>query len=109
MWGRLVAMIEPFIPRFRNLEMALEKDTLSKFLQEDGASREILQTECEALKTNDLKEMIPFGRCGLSGREPRRGVPLQGSVSCSVGRSIRRSPCDSFLLPQLLSMEGAST
>jgi pre-mRNA-splicing helicase BRR2 len=42
-------------------EMALEKDTLSKFLQEDSASREILQTECEALKTNDLKEMIPFG------------------------------------------------
>merc|ERR1719247_3831632 len=42
-------------------EMALEKDTLSKFLQEDSASREILATECEALKTNDLKELIPFG------------------------------------------------
>merc|ERR550514_2177378 len=43
------------------LEMALEKDTLSKFLQEDSASREILATECDAMKTNDLKEMIPFG------------------------------------------------
>merc|ERR1719238_1405634 len=42
-------------------EMALEKDTLSKFLQEDSASREILATECDAMKTNDLKEMIPFG------------------------------------------------
>lgn len=42
-------------------EMALERDTLSKFLQEDSASREILQTEAQALKTFDLKEILPFG------------------------------------------------
>ena len=31
-------------------DMALERDTLGEFLQEDGASREILQTEAETCK-----------------------------------------------------------
>ena len=70
-------------------EMALEKDTLSKFLQEDGASREILQTECEALKTNDLKEMIPFGRCGMMGVKREEGLGCILRCACSV--TFRRS------------------
>ncbi|EYU30521.1 hypothetical protein MIMGU_mgv1a000041mg [Erythranthe guttata] len=42
-------------------ETALEKDTLGKFLKEDSASREILQTHTELVKSNDLKDLLPFG------------------------------------------------
>ncbi|KAL7083867.1 hypothetical protein ACP275_14G188400 [Erythranthe tilingii] len=40
---------------------ALDKDTLGKFLKEDSASREILQTHTELVKSNDLKDLLPFG------------------------------------------------
>eukprot|EP01114_Cavostelium_apophysatum_P007654 TRINITY_DN197_c0_g1_i3.p1 TRINITY_DN197_c0_g1~~TRINITY_DN197_c0_g1_i3.p1 ORF type:complete len:2134 (+),score=829.11 TRINITY_DN197_c0_g1_i3:506-6907(+) len=43
-------------------DMALSKDTLSKFLREGSASREILQTEAdESVKNADLKELLPYG------------------------------------------------
>ncbi len=42
--------------------MALANDTLTKFLREGSASREILQTEAEeTVKNPDLKEILPFG------------------------------------------------
>lgn len=40
---------------------AMRNDTLAKILKDDSASREILQTEAEAVKTADLKELLPFG------------------------------------------------
>lgn len=42
-------------------QMAMEEETLARFLEEDSASREVLQTEAEALKTEDLKDLLPFG------------------------------------------------
>ncbi|EYU41212.1 hypothetical protein MIMGU_mgv1a000056mg [Erythranthe guttata] len=42
-------------------DTALEKDTLGKFLKEDSASREILQSHTELVKSNDLKDLLPFG------------------------------------------------
>lgn len=42
-------------------DMALQKDTLPRFLQHMTASREILQAEAEAVKTSDLKELLPYG------------------------------------------------
>ncbi|CBZ54476.1 RNA helicase-related protein required for pre-mRNA splicing, related [Neospora caninum Liverpool] len=42
-------------------DMALQKDTLPRFLQHMTASREILQSEAEAVKTGDLKELLPYG------------------------------------------------
>ena len=42
-------------------DTALSKDTLGKFLKEDSASREILQTEAETVKNNDLKDLLPYG------------------------------------------------
>jgi pre-mRNA-splicing helicase BRR2 len=41
--------------------MALEEDTLSKFIVEDSATREILQTESETAKDAELKEILPYG------------------------------------------------
>jgi pre-mRNA-splicing helicase BRR2 len=42
-------------------QMAMEEETLSRFLEEDSASREILQTEVDAVKTEDLKDLLPYG------------------------------------------------
>eukprot|EP01116_Phalansterium_solitarium_P019909 TRINITY_DN5728_c0_g1_i2.p1 TRINITY_DN5728_c0_g1~~TRINITY_DN5728_c0_g1_i2.p1 ORF type:complete len:2045 (+),score=776.70 TRINITY_DN5728_c0_g1_i2:174-6308(+) len=41
-------------------DMALEQDTLTKFLKE-ASSREILQAEAETAKNADLKELLPYG------------------------------------------------
>lgn len=42
-------------------QMAMDDDTLARFLQEDSASREILQTEAESIQTQELKDLIPYG------------------------------------------------
>jgi pre-mRNA-splicing helicase BRR2 len=42
-------------------DMALERETLGDYLQEDGASREILQTEAESTKNKDLADLLPYG------------------------------------------------
>ncbi|KAL8464183.1 hypothetical protein ACS0TY_033921 [Phlomoides rotata] len=42
-------------------DTALTKDTLGKFLKEDSASREILQSHTELVKSNDLKDLLPYG------------------------------------------------
>ncbi|CAK9184306.1 unnamed protein product [Ilex paraguariensis] len=42
-------------------DAALSKDTLSKFLKEDGVSREILQSHTDLVKSTDLKDLLPYG------------------------------------------------
>ncbi|GAB2288942.1 DExH-box ATP-dependent RNA helicase DExH12 [Dionaea muscipula] len=42
-------------------DTALAKDTLGRFLKEDSASREILQTHTDLVKSNDLKDLLPYG------------------------------------------------
>lgn len=42
-------------------DMALQKDTLGKFLAEDSAVRLLLQQESETIKTAELKELLPYG------------------------------------------------
>ncbi|WVZ00956.1 hypothetical protein V8G54_027025 [Vigna mungo] len=42
-------------------DAALGKDTLGRFLKEDSASREILQTHTDLVKSNDLKDLLPYG------------------------------------------------
>jgi pre-mRNA-splicing helicase BRR2 len=40
---------------------ALRNETLMNILKDDSASREILQTEAESVKSSDLKALLPFG------------------------------------------------
>lgn len=42
-------------------DAALANDTLSRFLKEDSASREILHSDAELVKSNDLKDLLPYG------------------------------------------------
>ncbi|GLU00132.1 hypothetical protein SLE2022_175240 [Rubroshorea leprosula] len=42
-------------------DTALANDTLSRFLKEDAASREILQSHTDIVKSNDLKDLLPYG------------------------------------------------
>jgi len=42
-------------------DQALAQDTLGKFLKADAASREVLQTEAEAVRNADLKDLLPYG------------------------------------------------
>lgn len=41
--------------------MCLEKDTLGSFLREGSASMEVLRSEAEQVKNNELKELLPYG------------------------------------------------
>eukprot|EP00899_Mesostigma_viride_P012040 jgi/Mesvir1/20837/Mv07930-RA.1 len=42
-------------------DAAMTNDTLGRFLREDSASREILQTEVDSCKNTDLKDLLPYG------------------------------------------------
>ncbi|XP_009787289.1 DExH-box ATP-dependent RNA helicase DExH12-like [Nicotiana tabacum] len=42
-------------------DTALAKDTLGKFLKEESVAREILQSQTELVKSNDLKDLLPYG------------------------------------------------
>ncbi|XP_050210373.1 DExH-box ATP-dependent RNA helicase DExH12-like [Mercurialis annua] len=42
-------------------DSALNNDTLGRFLKEDSASREILQSHTDMVKSNDLKDLLPYG------------------------------------------------
>ncbi|KAL5724254.1 RNA helicase [Ranunculus cassubicifolius] len=42
-------------------DTALANDTLGRFLKEDSASREILQSHTELVKSTDLKDVMPYG------------------------------------------------
>lgn len=42
-------------------DRAMENDTLSQFLPQSGASREVLQTELENVKDANLKDVLPYG------------------------------------------------
>lgn len=42
-------------------DMCLEKDTLGAFLREGSASMEVLRSEAEQVKNNELKELLPYG------------------------------------------------
>ncbi|KFK37089.1 hypothetical protein AALP_AA4G211800 [Arabis alpina] len=42
-------------------DTAMANDTLSRFLKEDGESREMLQSQIELVKSKDLKELLPYG------------------------------------------------
>jgi len=42
-------------------DLAMQHDTLAKFLHADSASREILQTEVDSIKTQELKDLLPYG------------------------------------------------
>ncbi|CAG8581624.1 7898_t:CDS:2 [Paraglomus occultum] len=42
-------------------DMALEKDSIGRFLREDSASREILQTESTTVKDTNLQDLLPYG------------------------------------------------
>lgn len=42
-------------------EEAMKNDSLLQIMRDDSASREILQTEADAVKNKDLKELLPFG------------------------------------------------
>ncbi|CAO2814579.1 unnamed protein product [Amaranthus hypochondriacus] len=42
-------------------DTALANDTLSRFLKEDSASREILNAHVELVKSSELKDLLPYG------------------------------------------------
>jgi pre-mRNA-splicing helicase BRR2 len=42
-------------------DTALANDTLGRFLKEDSASREILHTHTDLVKSNELKDLLPYG------------------------------------------------
>ncbi|KAI8064474.1 Sec63 Brl domain-containing protein [Gongronella butleri] len=42
-------------------DMAIDQDTIGRFLKQDSASREILQSEAETVKDTHLRELLPYG------------------------------------------------
>ncbi|KAL2892261.1 DExH-box ATP-dependent RNA helicase DExH12 [Bienertia sinuspersici] len=42
-------------------DTALANDTLGRFLKEDSVSREILHDQTDLVKSNDLKDLLPYG------------------------------------------------
>lgn len=42
-------------------DLAIQNETIGLILRSDAASREILQTEAETVKSEELKELLPYG------------------------------------------------
>lgn len=42
-------------------DMCIEKETLGQFLRDGSASMEVLRTEAEAVKNQELKDLLPYG------------------------------------------------
>ena len=42
-------------------DLAMENETLGRFMRDDSASREILQTESETVKSSELRDLLPYG------------------------------------------------
>ena len=42
-------------------DLAMENETLGKLMRDDSASREILLTEAETVKSSELRDMLPYG------------------------------------------------
>ncbi|KAL7750398.1 Pre-mRNA-splicing helicase BRR2 [Sorochytrium milnesiophthora] len=42
-------------------DLAIERETIGKFVRHDAASREILADEAETVKDKDLKDVLPYG------------------------------------------------
>ena len=42
-------------------DLCLQNNTITSILKSDAASREILQSEAEVVKNDDLKELLPYG------------------------------------------------
>jgi pre-mRNA-splicing helicase BRR2 len=42
-------------------DMAIQKDSITTILKSDAASREILQSEAEKVKSEDLRDLLPYG------------------------------------------------
>ncbi len=57
-------------------EMALTKDDLSKFMKEEGSYKEILESEMDNIKDNELKELLPYCKNYLFN------LLRHGSTSC---------------------------
>lgn len=58
------------------VEMAIENDAISKFLQGNSAAKEILTEEAQLVETQDLRELLPYGfaihHAGLSRKDRSR-------------------------------------
>lgn len=42
-------------------DLAMENETLGKLMRDDSASREILLTEAETVKSSELRDLLPYG------------------------------------------------
>lgn len=42
-------------------DTAIAQDVMARFMRDDAASREVLNTEAETCKDSDLKDLLPFG------------------------------------------------
>ncbi|XP_010459790.1 PREDICTED: DExH-box ATP-dependent RNA helicase DExH12 [Camelina sativa] len=71
-------------------DTAMANDTVSRFLKEDSVSREVLQSQVEIVKNNELKDILPYGfaihHAGLtrSDREIVEDLFAQGHVQVLV-------------------------
>ncbi|XP_010498549.1 PREDICTED: DExH-box ATP-dependent RNA helicase DExH12 [Camelina sativa] len=71
-------------------DTAVANDTVSRFLKEDSVSREVLQSQVEIVKNNELKDILPYGfaihHAGLtrSDREIVEDLFAQGHVQVLV-------------------------
>lgn len=71
-------------------DMAMEKETITQFINPEGATREILIGEAESIRDGNLKDLLPFGfgihHAGMT-REDRMSVEelfLQGHIQVLV-------------------------
>ncbi|GBP96189.1 Putative U5 small nuclear ribonucleoprotein 200 kDa helicase [Eumeta japonica] len=75
-------------------DMCLEKDTLGSFLREGSASMEVLRTEAEQVKNNELKELLPYGFAIHHAGMSRVDRTLNTSLQSEKGRWVELSALD---------------
>ncbi|CAL5363407.1 unnamed protein product [Camellia sinensis] len=91
-------------------DTALANGSLGRFLKEDSGSREILKSHTELVKSNDLKDLLPYGfaihhaRMVRADRELVETLFTCGCLDVQEGLSmilIGKLPIESQLMPRL--------
>lgn len=71
-------------------ELAVDNDTTSQFVQEDGASKAVLVHEAEQTKNEDLKDLLPYGfaihHAGMNRADRTAVEDLFAAKHAQVGR-----------------------
>ena len=76
-------------------DMAVEKETITRFVKADSATREILEEESNNVKDANHKDLLPFGFTRHHAGMTKKALIISSWIRVKTAHSMRKrsSPC----------------